>query len=132
MQPTLDRLFDAEADKFAMVLNQEALELYKARETAFTAPIMRLIERDIYFQILDNLWMQHLEDMQHLREGIHWTSVGQRDPLVEYRRRGQAMFEAMQKVLRREVLRNLMHAMPVDKSTRRKQNARNRTNQSSS
>jgi preprotein translocase subunit SecA len=112
---TLDRLFDAEADKFALVLNQEALELYKARETAFTAPIMRLIERDIYFQILDNLWMQHLEDMQHLREGIHWTSVGQRDPLVEYRRRGQAMFEAMQKVLRREVLRNLMHAMPIEK-----------------
>jgi preprotein translocase subunit SecA len=113
---TLNRLFDAAADKFALVLNQEALELYQARETAFTPLIMRLIERDIYFQILDNLWMQHLEDMQHLREGIHWTSVGQRDPLVEYRRRGQAMFEAMQKVLRREVLRNLMHAMPVEKA----------------
>jgi preprotein translocase subunit SecA len=112
--PTLDRLFDANADKFALVLNQEALELYQARETAFTPTIMRLVERDIYFQILDNLWMQHLEDMQHLREGIHWTSVGQRDPLVEYRRRGQAMFEAMQKVLRREVLRSLMHAMPVE------------------
>jgi len=60
------------------------------------------------------LWMQHLEDMEHLREGIHWTSVGQRDPLVEYRRRGQAMFEAMQHVLRREVLRNVMHAMPMN------------------
>jgi preprotein translocase subunit SecA len=113
---TLDRLFDAAADKFAIVLNQEALELYEARENAFTPEIMRLIERDIYFQILDNLWMQHLEDMNHLREGIHWTSVGQRDPLVEYRRRGQAMFEAMQKVLRREVLRNIMHAMPVEQN----------------
>ena len=74
---------------------------------------MREIERDIYFQILDNLWMQHLEDMEHLREGIHWASVGQRDPLVEYRSRGQAMFEAMQHVLRREVLRNIMHAVPM-------------------
>jgi preprotein translocase subunit SecA len=113
-EQTLDRLFDASADKFALVLEQEALELYETRETAFTPEIMRLVERDIYFQILDNLWMQHLEDMEHLREGIHWTSIGQRDPLVEYRRRGQAMFEAMQNVLRREVLKNIMHAMPIN------------------
>ena len=113
-EPTLDRLFDADAEKFAQVLEQEAMELYEARELAFTPEIMRAVERDIYFQILDNLWMQHLEDMEHLREGIHWTSVGQRDPLVEYRRRGQAMFEAMQHVLRREVLRNVMHAMPMN------------------
>ncbi len=111
--PTLDRLFDAPADKFEKVLDQEAVELYQARETAFTPEIMRLIERDIYFQILDNLWMQHLENMNHLREGIHWTSVGQRDPLVEYRRRSQQMFEEMQHLLRREVLRNLFHAMPT-------------------
>lgn len=113
-EATLDRLFDAEAEKFTKVLEQEATELYEARELAFTPEIMRAVERDIYFQILDNLWMQHLEDMEHLREGIHWTSVGQRDPLVEYRRRGQAMFEAMQHVLRREVLRNIMHAMPMN------------------
>jgi len=112
-EPTLDRLFDAEAEKFARVLEQEATELYESRELAFTPDIMRAVERDIYFQILDNLWMQHLEDMDHMREGIHWTSVGQRDPLVEYRRRGQAMFEAMQHVLRREVLRNVLHAMPM-------------------
>lgn len=111
-EETLDRLFDADAEKFALVLQQEATELYQARETAFTPEIMRIVERDIYFQILDNLWMQHLEDMDHLREGIHWTSVGQRDPLVEYRRRGQAMFEAMQHVLRREVLKSIMHAIP--------------------
>lgn len=110
--PTLDRLFDAPADKFEKVLDQEAIELYQARETAFTTEIMRMIERDIYFQILDNLWMQHLENMTHLREGIHWASVGQRDPLVEYRRRSQGMFEEMQHLLRREVLRNLYHAMP--------------------
>lgn len=112
--PTLDRLFDAEADKFAQVLEQEATELYQARELAFTPEIMRLVERDIYFQILDDLWMQHLESMDHMREGIHWTSVGQRDPLVEYRRRAQAMFEAMQVTLRREVLRLLYHAVPAN------------------
>lgn len=110
---TLDRLFDAEADRFESVLEQEATELYAAREAAFGPEIMRAIERDIYFQVLDNLWMQHLENMQHMREGIHWTSVGQRDPLVEYRRRAQVMFESMQIDLRRQVLRSLYHAVPV-------------------
>lgn len=110
---TLDRLFDAPADKFAQVLEQEATELYQSRETAFTSDIMRVVERDIYFQTLDNMWMQHLETMDHLRQGIGWTSVGQRDPLVEYRKRAQAIFEAMQIALRREVIRNVMHAVPL-------------------
>ncbi len=113
---TLDRLFDAESDKFGETLLQEALELYEAREAAFTPEIMRKVERDIYLQILDNLWMQHLENMDHLREGIHWISVGQRDPLVEYRRQAQRMFEEMQLTLRHDVVRTLFHAEPVDLS----------------
>jgi preprotein translocase subunit SecA len=51
--------------------------------------------------------------MDHLREGIHWMSVGQRDPLVEYRRRGQLIFEEMQVTLRHEVVRALFHAEPI-------------------
>ena len=58
--------------------------------------------------------MQHLENMDHLREGIHWISVGQRDPLVEYRRQSQIMFEEMQLTLRHDVVRALFHAQPVD------------------
>ncbi len=111
--PTLDRLFDSDADKVQNVLVTEAKELYAAREAAFTAEIMRKIERDIYLQVLDNLWMQHLENMEHLREGIHWMSVGQRDPLVEYRRQGQLLFDEMQANLRHEVLRVLFHAEPI-------------------
>lgn len=110
----LDRLFETSADKFGKVLETEAKELYNGRETAFTAEIMRKVERDIYLQILDNLWMQHLENMDHLREGIHWMSVGQRDPLVEYRRQGQRLFEEMQSTLRHEVVRTLFSAQPVD------------------
>jgi len=110
----LDRLFDADSDKFGEVLLQEALELYEGRETAFTSEVMRKVERDIYLQVLDNLWMEHLESMDHLREGIHWLSVGQRDPLVEYRRQSQHMFEEMQLTLRHDVVRTLFHAQPVD------------------
>lgn len=112
-EPTLDRLFDSDATKFETVLRTQASELYAARELAFTPEIMRKVERDIYLQILDNLWMQHLENMDHLREGIHWMSVGQLDPLVEYRRRGQMLFEDMQMTLRHDVLRALFHAHPI-------------------
>ena len=103
----------ADASKFEDVFKTEAKELYAAREQAFTPEIMRKVEREVYLQVLDNLWMQHLENMDHLREGIHWMSVGQQDPLVEYRRRGQLLFEAMQNSLRHEVLRALFHAEPM-------------------
>jgi len=112
-EAALDRVFATPADKIKDVLLTEAKELYKGREAAFGADILRKVERDIYLQILDNLWMQHLENMDHLREGIHWMSVGQRDPLVEYRRRGQQIFEQMQLDLRHEAVRALFHAEPV-------------------
>ncbi len=112
-EAALDRVFATTSDKVKEVLLAEAKELYNGRDQAFTAEIMRKVERDVYLQILDNLWMQHLENMDHLREGIHWMSVGQRDPLVEYRRRGQIIFEEMQVALRHEVVRALFHAEPV-------------------
>ncbi len=110
----LDRLFSSDASKFSKVLKTEALELYQSREVAFTEDVMRKVERDIYLQVLDNLWMEHLENMDHLREGIHWISVGQRDPLVEYRRQGQHLFETMQATLRHDVVKSLFSAQPVD------------------
>ncbi len=115
-EAALDRIFAATADKVKPVLIEEAKELYKGREIAFGDDILRRVERDVYLQILDNLWMQHLENMDHLREGIGWISVGQRDPLVEYRRRGQIIFEQMQFDLRHEVVRALFHAEPIDPS----------------
>jgi preprotein translocase subunit SecA len=115
-EATLDRLFDSELTKFESVLKSAAHELYDTREQAFGDEVMRTVERQIYLQVLDNLWMQHLENMDHLREGIHWMAVGQQDPLVEYRRRSQMYFEDMQNVLRHDVLRSLFHAEPVDES----------------
>jgi preprotein translocase subunit SecA len=115
-EPAFDRLFDTEASRFEKVLLTEANELYAARTEAFTPEIMRKVERDVYLQILDNLWMQHLENMDHLREGIHWMSVGQQDPLVEYRRQGQRLFEEMQTNLRHDVTRALFYAQPIDES----------------
>jgi preprotein translocase subunit SecA len=112
-EKTLDKLFDSDADKFEKVLKEDALTFYKEKKTSFGDDILHKIERDIYLQVLDNLWMQHLENMDHLREGIHWMSVGQQDPLVEYRRRGQVLFDDMQSSLRHDVLMHIFHAEPI-------------------
>jgi preprotein translocase subunit SecA len=114
---SLDKLFNTEAAKFQPALTKAAEAAYNNQEKLFGADNMRKIERDIYLQVLDNLWMQHLENMDHLREGIHWMSVGQRDPLVEYRRQGQKLFDEFQATLRHDVVRAIMYAQPVDERT---------------
>jgi preprotein translocase subunit SecA len=111
---TLDKLFDSPSDKFQAELESAATQNYKSQENLFGSDLMRKIERDIFLQVLDNLWMQHLENMDHLREGIHWISVGQRDPLVEYRRQGGRLFDDMQAQLRHEIVRTISHAQPLD------------------
>lgn len=89
-------------------------ELYKTKEEELGEDVIRKVEREVYLQVLDTLWMQHLENMQHLREGIHWRSVGQRDPLVEYRSESQHLFEGLQASLRDEVIRAVMHVHKHD------------------
>ncbi len=87
---------------------EEIQRQYQLKEDEFTEEVMRKIEREVYLKILDTLWMQHLENMQHLREGIHWRSIGQRDPLVEYRSESQKLFDSLEKNLREEVLKILL------------------------
>ncbi len=87
---------------------EEIQRQYRLKEDEFTEEIMRKIEREVYLKVLDTLWMQHLENMQHLREGIHWRSIGQRDPLVEYRSESQKLFTGLEKNLREEVLKILL------------------------
>ena len=95
-----------------------AQKLYKAKEDELGEELIRGVEREVYLQVLDTLWMQHLENMQHLREGIHWRSVGQRDPLVEYRSESQKLFDSLQATLRDEVLRAIYHVHKTDAITR--------------
>ncbi len=92
----------------------EIIKQYQAKEAEFGDEIMRKIEREVYLKVLDTLWMQHLENMQHLREGIHWRSIGQRDPLVEYRSESQKLFDGLEKNLREEVLKILLSLTKVE------------------
>ena len=84
-----------------------AMEAYADKEAEIGSEDLRGVEREVYMAVLDTLWMQHLENMQHLREGIHWRSVGQRDPLVEYRSESQKLFNSLQSNLRDEVLNTI-------------------------
>lgn len=93
---------------------REVDKLYKAKEVELDEDVVRKVEREVYMQVLDSLWMQHLENMQHLRDGIHWRSVGQRDPLVEYRSESQNLFDSLQARLREEVIRAVMHVHKHD------------------
>ena len=102
---------EKEREKLALEALEEA---YKAKEEEFGAETMRKIEREVYLKVLDTLWMQHLENMQRLREGIHWRSVGQRDPLVEYRSESQKLFDGLQRNLREEVLKILLTITPAE------------------
>ena len=97
---------------------EAAQKLYAEKESEMGEDLIRRIEREVYLQVLDTLWMQHLENMQHLREGIHWRSVGQRDPLVEYRSESQKLFDSLQATLRDEVLRAIYHVRPTDAISR--------------
>lgn len=91
-----------------------AEKAYSHQEKELTPDLMRRIEREVYLQVMDTLWMQHLEDMQHLLEGIGLRGYGQRDPLVEYRHESQRMFEALQNTLCDEVLMTLFKIKPND------------------
>jgi preprotein translocase subunit SecA len=106
------KLAGASTNDFGEVLQRLAAAQRKARRTQFGEDIMARLEREVSLQVLDELWMQHLENMQHLREGIRWRSVGQRDPLVEYRREGQILFENMQRDMRTTTLRLSFRAVP--------------------
>ena len=102
---------EKEREKLALEAVEEA---YHNKELEFGEETMRKVEREVYLKVLDMLWMQHLENMQHLREGIHWRSVGQRDPLVEYRSESQKLFDGLQRNLREEVLRILLSITPAE------------------
>ena len=106
-------LIRKEKERYKVAL-EAVEEAYHKKELEFGEETMRKVEREVYLKVLDMLWMQHLENMQHLREGIHWRSVGQRDPLVEYRSESQKLFDGLQRNLREEVLKILLTITPAE------------------
>lgn len=100
-------------EEAAKVLIAEAKRLYKEREKAFGEVIMRDMERVSYLQAVDRLWMEHLETMEHLREGIRLRAIGQRNPLVEYKKEAFAMFNSLNSSIDHEIATTILRIAPV-------------------
>ena len=91
-------------------LKEEAIHLYESKEAEFAEPEqIREIERVILLKATDSRWMNHIDDMDHLRQGIGLQSFAQRDPVVEYRLQGYDMFNDMTESIREETVKMLMH-----------------------
>jgi preprotein translocase subunit SecA len=101
---TLQRAHESEVVDLVMV---EAEKLYQERTETFTEPVMRMVERYAYINALDRLWIEHLEAMDSLRGGIGLRAIGQKDPLVEYKREGFRMFKQLLALLDAEVATTL-------------------------
>jgi preprotein translocase subunit SecA len=88
----------------------DAIETYNEKEEEYGPELMREIERYVILQVVDSRWRSHLDSMDYLRDGIHLRAMAQKDPLVEYRAEGHAMFEELGGVIREEVVLTLFHA----------------------
>jgi preprotein translocase subunit SecA len=96
---------------------EDALDTYAEREEAITSEHMREIERYVILMIVDTRWREHLESMDYLREGVHLRAMAQKDPLVEYRGEGHAMFEQLGRAIREEVVLSLFHVEVTEEDT---------------
>jgi preprotein translocase subunit SecA len=87
-----------------------ATAYYEEREAEIGPEVMRQIERQVMLRIIDQRWREHLQEMDHLRDGIHLRAMGQRDPATEWQREGYAMFGQMMAGIAQDFVRYVMHA----------------------
>ena len=100
-------------------LKEEAVKLYENKETEFpSSEAVRELERVILLKVIDRKWMDHIDDMEQLRQGIGLQSYGQRDPLVEYRMTGYEMFDEMSQNIKEDTVRLLLHVRVEQKVER--------------
>jgi preprotein translocase subunit SecA len=102
-QAIIDQMHKQHPNDWPQTLDEYAKRLYDQRETQFTPQGMRIAERLTYLRILDSLWIEHLEAMEGLREGIGLRAIGQREPLVEYKREGFKLFGQLLDLMEREI-----------------------------
>ena len=105
-------------------LKEEAVSLYEAKEAEFPEKEqLREIERVILLKVIDRKWMDHIDDMDQLRQGIGLQAYGQRDPLVEFKFMGFEMFDEMTDAIREDTVKALMHVR-IEQNVEREQVAK--------
>jgi preprotein translocase subunit SecA len=107
---TAERVQKGRKNSLKQQLKEEAVKLYEAKEAEFPEPeAIRELERVVLLKVIDRKWMDHIDDMEQLRQGIGLQAYGQRDPLVEYKMSGYEMFDEMTQNIKEETVRLLMH-----------------------
>ena len=110
-------------DKLKQLIKEQTIKLYEEKEALFPDPEqLREAERVVLLKVIDNKWMNHIDDMAQLREGIGLVSYGQKDPLVEYKTEGYEMFEGMAAAIKEDTVRLLFH-LQVQQKVEREQAA---------
>lgn len=122
MEPVVmdeEELKHARKEELMQKLKEKAAKLYEAKEAEFPeAEQIREVERVILLKVIDRKWMDHIDDMDQLRQGIGLQAYGQRDPVVEYKFSGYEMFDAMTDAITEDTVRALMHVQIEQKVER--------------
>ncbi len=125
-----EELEDMSRDELKETLEKIAEDSYKAREQEFTEPVMRELEKIIMLRVVDNHWMEHLDHMDMLRQGINLQAYGQKNPLVQYKLEGYNMFEEMISQIQTDIAK-LMYRVSIVTEEERKVEDRLATAQAS-
>ena len=121
---TPESVKDMKKNSLKQQLKEEAVKLYEAKEAEFPeAEAIREIERVILLKVIDRKWMDHIDDMEQLRQGIGLQAYGNRDPLVEYKMSGYEMFDEMTQNIKEETVRLLFH-IKIEQKVEREQVAK--------
>ncbi|MCM1123863.1 MAG: preprotein translocase subunit SecA [Eubacterium sp.] len=118
------RVLKPKKNSLKQQLKEEAVKLYESKEAEFPEPeAIREIERVILLKVIDRKWMDHIDDMDQLRQGAGLQAYGQRDPLVEYKLNGYEMFDEMTQNIKEETVRLLFHVR-IEQKVEREQVAK--------
>ena len=121
---TAERVKNPKKNSLKQQLKEEAVRLYESKEAEFPDPeSIRELERVVLLKSIDRKWMDHIDDMEQLRQGIGLQAYGQRDPLVEYKMSGYTMFDEMTQNIKEETVRVLFHSK-VEQKVEREQVAK--------
>ena len=116
---TPEEVKDMNAKKLKHMLKERAVKLYEQKEAEFPEPEhIRELERVVLLKVIDNKWMDHIDDMDQLRQGIGLQAYGQRDPKVEYKMIGYEMFDEMTRAISADTIRALYRVKIEQKAER--------------
>ena len=105
---TAEQLNDLKREDVAKVLYERGMSILESKEQKYGAPMMRELERICLLRNVDSKWMEHIDNMDQLKQGMSLRGYGQRDPIVEYRIEGFAMFDEMIATIREDAVHMLL------------------------